>query len=203
VSGALPTRHKPGGGARGETLKLIGILLMVCGAVILLVAVLRGKPQTPARQESPAEVVEEPADLGSGAATNSLVRLLSASTTPKSNAVTALQLAEPLPSYDEIIRQLNAEAQRQRVFYNVYCTAYYEGDEEKYDALATKGKHFCIYLEEGAEPYWSVSDYKSADEAAWALVQRLRQPPNFQPSQQRERKRRAAQCTPLSGGPQK
>ena len=105
------------------------------------------------------------------------------------------------PSHADLMRQLQAEATKREVYYRVWCTSYYEGDKEQYQGIATKGSDLNIYAEDGAEAYWQVYFYKTADEAAYALLQALKRPPNARP-QYRDRDKKRAECPmPISGRP--
>jgi len=103
-------------------------------------------------------------------------------------------------THDQIIKALQAEATHQHVYWRVWCTALYEGDEERYQGVATRGGDLNIYAEDGATDYWQVyGEFKTADAAALALLQSLRKPPNSKP--QHRDKRRSNCPEPLSGGP--
>lgn len=106
------------------------------------------------------------------------------------------------PSHDQIVQALDVLAQQKQVYWRVWCTACYEGDLERYQAVATRGGDLNIYAEDGATPYWQVyGDFKTADDAAYALLQKLRNAPNAQPQ---HRDKRAENCAaPLTGGPNK
>mgnify|MGYP001558757155 CR=1 FL=1 len=102
---------------------------------------------------------------------------------------TARSDVNPLPSHEEIVQRLTDAATKYAVHVHVFNTARREGDEDNYCALATKGKPFNFYIEDGAEDYWYVTNYKTQDVAAWALVQALELPPNSQPQHKDNRKR--------------
>lgn len=78
------------------------------------------------------------------------------------------------------------------LYWKVWCTAYYEGDKAEYMGIATKGKMFNMYYEDGAENYWTVSNFDSPDEAAYALAKAIREPPNTAPHHKDIR--RKAEC---------
>lgn len=114
--------------------------------------------------------------------------------------VAAQRQRQPRLSHAEIVQRLQVEADRQGAYWYVWCTAYYEGDEEKYQGVATKGGKLNIYAEDGASDYWQVyGSYRTADEAAYALLLALRKPPNASP--QRRDKPKADCPVPLSGSP--
>lgn len=118
---------------------------------------------------------------------------------PTQTRHTAAPVKKAIPAREELIKALNDEARKRGVFWQVWCVALYEGDEEKYQGIATRGKLFNIYAEEGAGPYWQVYGYKSQDEAAWALIKALKGPPNAQP--QHKDRMRAICPPPLKGQP--
>lgn len=114
--------------------------------------------------------------------------------------VAAQRQRQPRLSHAEIVQRLQVEADRQEAYWYVWCTAYYEGDEEKYQGVATKGGKLNIYAEDGASDYWQAyGSYRTADEAAYALLLALRKPPNASP--QRRDKPKADCPVPLSGSP--
>jgi len=130
------------------------------------------------------------------------VALVMALTKPKSSSIVGRgetpALIEPAesapapevrPSHSELLRQLQVEADKHHVYWKVFCTAFYEGDEDKYSAIATKGKPFNIYIEEGADKHWFVSNLNTQDDAAWALLRALRLPPNSTPQHKDVRKK--------------
>jgi len=89
----------------------------------------------------------------------------------------ALTSTTQLPPHDEIMRELRKAARERRVYWDVWCTAYFKGDKEEYSGIATTGKPFNIYIEEGAKAHWFVNGYGSPDAAAYALLMALKGPP--------------------------
>lgn len=114
--------------------------------------------------------------------------LIPPNTTEPTKDVAATKPIKPLPPREELVRLLNAEAAKQGVYWQVWCTAFYEGDAEKFSGIATKGKLLNIYEEDGATDYWSVHGFDSQEAAAYALLQALREAPNHQPMKKDKRK---------------
>lgn len=105
-----------------------------------------------------------------------------------------------IPGHAEIMRMLKTEGARRKVYWRVWCTAFYEGDEEKFSGIATAGKEFNIYQEDGAGAYWAVHDYKTPDEAAYALARALQGEPNAEPMH-KDIRRRTECLMPIVGTP--
>ncbi len=105
-----------------------------------------------------------------------------------------------MPSHDQLASQLQKEADSRGLYFDVWCTALYEGDQEEYQAIATHGDHFKIYIEEGATDYWgTLSGYPTPDAAAHALLRLLESPPN-RPAQNKGQRLRCPR-EPWSGSP--
>lgn len=104
------------------------------------------------------------------------------------------------PSHTEIIRQLKDEAAKRGLYWKVWCTAFYEGDKEEYQGIATKGKMFNVYVEDGAGNYWHVLAVPTQDGAAFALLQAVHKEPNAKPMHKDVRKRVSCNST-LEGAP--
>lgn len=105
------------------------------------------------------------------------------------NSAGAVEMAAPGPvfTHEELQTALNAIACSRDLYWNVYCTTFYKGEPENYQATATVGKAFNIYIEEGATAYWNVySGFKTQDEAAQALLKALSGPPNSLPQHKKE-----------------
>lgn len=114
-----------------------------------------------------------------------------------------------IASLEEIARQLQEEATRKALYIHIWNTAFYEGDEVQFSAIATLGKPINIYVEDGAGPYWSVHNCATATEAAWQLLQALRLAPNSQPqfikhwAQSKDSRKRVAHPDTLTISPEK
>lgn len=102
---------------------------------------------------------------------------------------------------DDLVRKLNSEAEKRKIYWHIWCTANYEGDKEKYLAIATYGSQLNLFVEDGAADYWAITDYaKSREEAAAKLLKLLQGPPN-RPPQSRVDRKPAVCYHPLEGGP--
>jgi hypothetical protein len=108
--------------------------------------------------------------------------------------------AEPTPNHDELVARLILLCNEKGLYFHIWCTAYWEGQTEKYAGLASAGSDLNIYAEDGAGPYWRVHDNPTQDAAMVALLKVLNGPPNTEPQHKRQMER-ACKVPDLVGVP--